>query len=326
MSGSRSAAGVSTIQARRTARAFHTARRSRRGYLNRNATKKAYQKKKGYYKRLKDPKINTAVERAIVRIAEGNRVPLVLRHYYGSNIDPDNLRFYQGFTLDKDGKVWPMYDIQKSDVNMVTNVPIADHPNLSIAEPDGDGATQGLLTQTIMGRRSTDYVKVTAVTVQIRAVCKLTNFTGADPLYSNVRVKWAVISLNHESMEDINDYTTPDPEELMTWPQKWGYSSRLDAEELLKTAQIQKKTLASGFINIPLNNVKNTVKSVNRYIRFNPPLEIQYAPEDQNGIKVIKNKLLFVIRSDIPATAAGYNTVAYLPAINTCLKTHYFEP
>lgn len=309
--------------------------------------------------KLTDKKINTLVEKRMVQIAKKQiakeRVNLILREFWHAtgmkrefNLMPLGRKIYYKGWANK------IATIDKIDVNQPVNAPANDaDPDLFVeagAVVDGDGALQGMITESIMGRRQTDKIKISGFTLGVKAFFAAVQALPQDfqlvdgPALSageiapaqppdnvlrqmeTVVLKYAIVGvLRAES----SDPAAPDPlaPELLKYS-TWGYSSQLDSDERSDTLWTKKRTFIEGEIKCNVNQIRHKDFTAEKYHKLNEPLSVSYAPADQNGQQTSDWSFFLVLRSNVPDYAAGSQTYVYAdyaPNVTCYTKTHYHE-
>lgn len=287
--------------------------------------------------KLLDKKINTLYEKRAKAIAEkvvaANIVHLIDRSRFWGNVDLVTNEWQTTrpiyYDASSDDQVRQLCRIDKSDINFVTNVPDSNSgDDDNDPEMDQDGAQQGMLTQTMHGRRNTDLILIDGITIAIKLFCR----RGTPSVYpamdfNDVRFKWAVVKVTDaNALLNSTQQVTPEVDELLPY-HSWGYSRTLDHEENQKDLFIKKKTLMKGSVRFNLSDIRYQEKTVTRFLRFKKPLKMTYAPADQNGIQTENFKVYFVARSNIPQTLVqgNHKYAEYAPRITVVSKIHYHE-
>lgn len=304
-------------------------------------------------RKLSDKKINTLEEKRMVEVAKQivarERVNLILREYWHA---AGMLRQFNKMSLGRkiyyDGYANKIATIDKVDVNFVVNAPADDiDPDLYI-EPgdaaDNDGAQQGMITETIMGRRQSDKIKISGFTLGVKAffsaVQCLAQFSeaiggstqAAQPPNNvlkhleTVVLKYAIVGVLRDLNAALNP-SDPLPEEMLKYP-TWGYSPQLDEDEKANTLWIKKRTFLSGEMKCNINEIRHKDFTAERFVKLNNPLSVSYLPADQNGQQTTDWAFFVVFRSNVPDYAAGTQThqyEEYAPSVTCYTKTHYFE-
>lgn len=263
--------------------------------------------KKGRTYKKKAKVFSKAQTKEIKKIAIQEQPSLIHRQFHGVL---DNPTGEDVFTTQEEitqrGNIYELTNIQKSDINQPIN----------ISPPDGQGGTVGMLTRPLDGFRSSEYIKVKGISIELR----MTNdaLEIGDNAFGKTTLYLAIVSVNDEDIiQMIPGYFANQLHEIP----RFGYSPKLDPELLNISKDIKKRTLWSQKLTTTLNNV---VKQTNKqwYIKFPTPIPVQYTEDDQNGMQFFKNRLYLVIRSDIPSNPPFDH---YRPAINLCYKTHYID-
>lgn len=317
---------------------------------NKRRNKKNTRPYKVSIQKLASKKIDSLLERRMVEIANSNRVSLISRKYLFGTFDVENNFIYSFGDISRNnwgGRVVELSNLPKTDVNFPTNIPeISDDvetTNINEALGDQAGAQKGMILHTKNGRRSGDHVKINGITVSLFIQSMATNRTQSlqfendeykptelpnEQLYCYTRIRWAIVSVRSDLIIADPNYE-PAANRLIKW-NTIGFSNRLDTLAENETSNLKVKTLLTGSVSIrnELNN--HNCKQVNRYVKFDNPLLIQYTPVSQTGKEVVKSKLYFVLRTNIPdhTDVAGVSLdrleYAY-PGIFAITKLHYFE-
>lgn len=322
-------------------------------YNKRNRKKKYMRKNRRNYKKsnksykvsiqkLASKKIDTLFEKRMVEIANSNRVSLISRKFLFGTYDKTN-NFISSFgDVVKNnwlGRVVELSNIPKIDLNFVVNAPQIDDPDTQFNENSGDpdGAQQGMVTQSNHNRRQGDSIKVHGISVQM--ICQMLPYihtetnhevVGAWPgseNYPKTTIKWSVVSVRN--VDNATPNIEPEAYNVIKM-HTYGYSNRLDTDEADDTALYKYKTLMNGTINMFSSYDRHKSYNVTRYLKFNEPLIIQYAPTSQNGQVCLKDKLFFCLRTNIPNAAdiggLADDTLTYAyPRIFTITKLHYYD-
>lgn len=312
--------------------------RYRRSRYARKKRKPRKARRKRVYKvstsKLLDKKINTIYERRAREIAQKeiarNIVHLIDRRFHFGNVNREFNQFANGTPVFYDGVVVPLANIDKTDVNFVVNAPDVNgmHDDLTNPEVDNDGAQQGIFTQSMHGRRSTETVLIDGLKCSLKIFLERSDsFVGQD--LSTVILRWAVVArYTSNAMADQGGTVVPEPEELLRM-QTWGYSSKLDTQEQQEQTNlwIKDRTLLKGRTSFQISDIRAQEKTSSRYVKFKRPMKLTFMPEDQNGFQSKTCKLWFVCRTNVPHSGPGQpiDYTPFAPRIHLCSKVYYHE-
>lgn len=242
------------------------------------------------------------------------------------------------------GKILQIATIDKQDINVPVNLPADDADPDLFNNLDADGAAQGMVTESMHGRRMGEIVKITGFTVSVKAffaaLQPLSQFSeavggghqAAQPpnvprQLETVVLKWALVGVRDDQAVMGNLGDIPDIEALLPFP-AWGYSKHLDLDEARFRQTIKLRTFVTGEFSVNIQNTRHKDKTATEFVRLPKPLEVKYAVNDQNGRVTRTWRFFLVLRSNVPHGPDGtqtHNYSAYAPLISAMTKTHYFE-
>lgn len=288
--------------------------------------KKGKGKGKINYKKLMDKKINTALEVRMKQVADdriaANRVGLIKRNFLFEEYDTlTNIFTPLPLAVNEitfAGTVVELSNIQKVDVDIVANAPMADIPYTAENENlDGDGIAQGMTVQTTHGRRFSSSVMLSGVSLEV--VARLNYGNSAADLYDGVQLRYAIVAWKSPVMNTVS--TTPSPELALPW-HPFGWSSKLDVDERREEDEEKIYTLCKGSIFLGQRADKSNRKKDKIYKKLSRPLRLDFEDDDQNGQKPTNWKICAVFRSSIPN---GATFDRYTPRVAACSKLYYYE-
>lgn len=246
-----------------------------------------------------------------------------------------------------------MISIQKIDVEQPVNNP-------QLPAPDQGGAQQGMEIISRHGKREKDLVKIKAISLEFRLKSDYGMTELADESNSDASAKlqdYYARNQGHISFEykvvmvqsENNNVLICDPEEVAKKAlpyDEFGYSSKLDPDYKEIQRATRYKTLMKGKVNCspgvvwnklghdanapgaddsPSFSVSPVYKEWTQYKKFNKPIEIQYAPNDQDGIEKVKHDIFLVYKSNVKAASANPLDTACAPRIACISKVYYTE-
>lgn len=234
--------------------------------------------------------------------------------------------------IDYDGRAVLLSNIPAVDIEIIANDPQADEKQTGNVNEnlDGDGIAQGMPTQSIMGRRTKNILKLQSLSATLR-LRTLMNHADNDDSRGFVKVKYAFVLWRDEGMNvpipQANPvrYPAPLPITLLSF-RPFGYTSKIDHKIEGKQDTQKTRTLLSGETTLPRHNSRTTEKFVNIFKRFDNPITLKYAPDSQNGIRTVGDswRLYFVCRSDVSRGSDGDHSDLY-PRVQVCTKLNYYE-
>lgn len=308
--------------------------------------------------KLRDKKINTLVEKRMVEISKKQiakeRLNNQLREYwYAAGMNRSQNLYSPGRPIYFDGHANKIGTIDKTDVNQILNDPEPADPDLFVDASgiDADGAQQGMLTETIMGRRQTDKVKISGFSLGLKALFRAVQVLRQDHQIiggvqgdevppqqppnvqrqlETVVLKYAIVGvLRPENI--LEDPADPLPAEMLRYP-TWGYSSSLDTTEKANEVKwIKKRVFLSGELKCNLSNARHKDFTVEKYVKLKSPLEVSYLPNEQNGQQTSDWSFYVVTRTNVPSETTIQDGVTvrryseFAPLITAYTKTHYHE-
>lgn len=308
-----------------------------------------------------DTRLEFAMQKIARRVHNQSIVRLIDRNYLWGGCDPlTNAWNFSSLVgapkrIYYDGIVKRVAMIDKIDINMplnAPNVPDEDEPAPQM-EQDNDGAIQGMTTETLNGRRSSDMVTVQGFTIHIKvwqprlpAETQLQyapgpNQVGAahyrsffdrqagggqiQQLYETVILRYGLYQV-FDDQAGLPEIQQLEPSVQQLIPiHSWGYSSSLDVREKDFTLLVKKRTLYKGQVTLNLRQDLNKEKTIKVYVKLKKPLKLQWDPVDQNGVQAVSSRLFFAMRSNIPQLA-GLQLIdhsCFAPLTAVVFKTHY---
>lgn len=254
---------------------------------------------------------------------------------YDKNIN----EFGPGLPLHWTGRIVELSRIRHVDIATVANAVVQDDP-LTQAEENTIAAQDGtnvlMSVQSPHGRRSSNQVKITGVSLHVKASCKrlLDDATesGYDslPLMGATEIRYAVIAWRSDNPQ-INQTGAGDRpriEYVLPW-KTFGYSSKLDVTEERTHHDTKYKTLLRGTMRLNPQGNGRTQREKSQFVRFKDPILINYEDFDQEGMEPTNWKIFAVFRSNVPFVANGLTQGDYtaaLPKVLACSKLFYYEP
>lgn len=319
-------------------------------YKRRRYKRKGKVYKKGIPRRALTGKVDTKLEKMVVRLAKKETkkllVPLVYRQFFswgdGDASGPVS------FDYSEKGTPVPLEGIkfEIQTIPLRTNYPT--------------GATAPA-----SGFRATNTIRVYGITVGLRV--EFENFDQADNAgYEHNVLHWAIVgcksklnpylaSRNIPAPVDENVAVLPNDQRIIVLQDHrilardllpltpWGYSERLDnvqvpvgssSEPLAVnpyTAQGKysyKKTFHRGKVSSRFKSLDSTpnVKRFTKYIKLKKPMLIHYVTRETPGDFVLSPmKIFLVLRSEIPLNPANNVGDNYLPTCCGFYKMHYYD-
>lgn len=275
----------------------------------------------------------------------------MLREYWhcaGMNLDYN--KYSAGRAIYYNGHLNLIATVDKTDVSMVANTPELQDPDLFVhigEVADADGAQQGMFTQPIQGKRTSDSIRVTGFDISIKALFRAVAVLEADHQLigdmgptevppaqppnvprriETVILKYAIVGTLRDQNIDLEAFADPVVRELLPF-NTWGYNRLLDPYESTFEGWIKKRTFINGQLKVALSSTRDKDLTVFRSIKLKNPLVIKYDPTDQNGTRTYDWAFYLVLRSNIPVTDATQTDdfSAYAPQVSVCTKLHYFE-
>lgn len=248
-----------------------------------------------------------------------NRLNLVKRNYLFGEYDPEHNEFADGLQIDFTGLVVPLSQIGLNDAAAIVNVPPTDIPETMEDEnADGDGVNQVAEIQTRHGRRTTDSIKLTGASLDVRV--KYVKDTTAETDYDQVEVRYAILALKVRSTDAGVAFVDPPARRLLEW-NPFGYSPALDTVLNQEMSEDIVKVICKGKTFVTANEMYTDIKFDNIYKRLNTPLTLNFAPGDQNGTTPLRWRIYAVFRSSVPAALDDYQ-----PIVHAAAKLYYYEP
>ena len=297
---------------------------AKNGYTKTSSQKVVVSKNK-----LMDKKINTLFEKRAQEIVKNelvkNRVNLIRRIFHYGTYNESFNHFEPGIALDWRGSIKSLHFIPKTDLNQPVNQlgGVQDPEDTDDDNPvDVDGPVQGITTESLMGKRSEDFVKISGITIGLRILLK--NIDSQHNLLGSVRIRWAVVAFRDEGL--INSpLVEPDIDQLLNM-QEFGYSKKIDInDENSDNLGYIKKVLLSGKIDMKYDMTANREEFIHRHVKLNNPLELRWDPRDQTGQEPLKWRLFFILRSTVPNNPPGFNFDVYKPDVKAFSMVHYYQ-
>lgn len=303
-------------------------RYGRKKYRKKRKGKKMY---KVSTSKLRDKRINSLIEHRIQDIsrreAQASRVKLVHRLFYGGNYDEFQDTWSSSVKVDRAGWTAILHRIKKADVEMVQNQPAADDPQTfngwsqqGNEALDGDGLAQGMITQIMHGRRSTESVLLTGVSLETR--CTLPKDSSLNGARRNAHVQWAVVAIFSDDIVVQPNAVEfePAPEEIIQL-RTMGFTPQIDLDEVEVRKKYKKRVLLKGSSYISRTSEHSAEKNTKKYVKLKTPMRLDYDPTDQNGTQPTKVGLYLVVRSNIAFQSAEEDK----PNFNCVAKLYYLD-
>lgn len=286
------------------------------------------------YRKLRDRKTNTAIERAIVRVHKIEKmkdtVISCFRRFLFSPFDMTTNVFGPAPPLtgvvSMNGFITDIDSITKADIEFVTNVPPSEDNPISIVVPmqeqdeqkDGGGLGQGMENVTSLNTRRKDKVRVHSLSFGIRCLVDgIEEGANADEMDGCWLYYWIGKVRDDRFRTDPN--YLPEPREILRLP-KFGYDSRFDLKERQMGKDQHKKTYARGKIFLRHRRNRADIKYRQVHAKVNTYLNFQ--ADDQNGeLRTDASKICLVVRSNVPDSFDN----AYKPKIWAYSKLRYSE-
>lgn len=285
----------------------------------------------------KSRKIDNNSERILVALSKRvaaaeiakSRVSLIRRIYIGGDYQPDTNIFTNLREVDFGGLICELSNIPKTDVEMIANSPQNDDPlTTGVMYPDqgnenldGDGIAQGLITQNLHGRRTSDSVRMVSVRLDIEAFLDRipSDPGGFRPVYDSSVLRYGIYAVRCPDVALVGWAPTVDV--LIQKPHMFGYTPKLDTDEAMVRADLTVKTLCEGSMALKFRHDRCDRRR--RTVFGGCKLLLNWDPADQNGQSPLKWKLFAAFRSDIPV---HQDYLAYKPKICACSRLFYYEP
>lgn len=162
------------------------------------------------------------------------------------------------------------------------------------------------------GFRSGRKVSIKNIVIGIRT--RVDPFAEGAPNYEHAFLKWRVVTVSDDAMSGVA--WEPQPDRLLRM-RTFGFSGRLDVDELQNTSLLKTRTLMKGTIKLTYNKDHVVETQREKFLKCNIPVE--YANNDAYGQQVTsQQKLFLVLRSNIPQAdlvnhpqCAGYYKLGY---------------
>lgn len=246
--------------------------------------------------------------------------------------------------------------VKASDINLPLNV--VDPEN-----PDNAGVTRGMITETAHGYRSGNSIKIKGISLDIRIISDfglelLSNIENNQALEITKRmfsITRGQIILDYKvvlvKVSNVNQ-ALPSGDEVAILALKYnnfGYSPALDVELKEVERTYTYKTIMSGKINCspglsfskighdtapqapppdydPTVNIQPYFREFKQYKKFPNPIQIDYAPTDQNGKAKTKQAIYFVAKSNFDASNVNAPIDrSCCPQIAVISKMYYYD-
>jgi len=298
-------------------------------YVKRRGRKRRYRKKKKVVtlsrRQARTKKYDSVLERVAARVArleiKKTKVLLTKRVYWFGQYAMNQNLFSNSMAIGWGGQITELSNIQKTDIEIIANAPQGDNAlSLMVNENlDQDGVGQGQITKLMDGRRSSDKVRCSSISVGIRVDVEGIPHEDVPEIYDGVWLHYGVYSLRHPNNAIPGEAGWPQPAELMPLP-RFGYEPTLDAQDANDTATFKKRTIIRGKVFMPYRKDRCQVKFVSKHKKWTELL--QYDPLEQNGQNCLKSKLFLVVRSDV-ANHLDHND--YRPSIIAYTKLRYYD-
>lgn len=267
---------------------------------------------------------DSRIEKVIARVARQEdakqKQKLIYRQYLFGPYDLFTNVFGGGLTLDFDGVVAPLAQIQLLDndamptiqppVNPLQNPSTWVDPGANVVAPAGPAD----------GFRRADWITIHGISLNVRAVNKALSQVQT-PRYEFAEVHYRIILAIWE------DSTLPDAKPNMNnfgcFVKRFGYSPKLDDVAVALSQDYKTKTIFKSSFKLRCNTLNTDVVTRNHYIDLSAkPLRIEYDNGDQNGRTIMRWKPFLVMQSQIPT---GVATEVYKPIVHACTKLHYYD-
>lgn len=330
----------------------------------RRRRKKGKVYKRGIPRKALSGAIDTALEKRMQVIArkeaQANVVKLIDRNFYWGRCNPITNHWTGMRRIYFDGVVQEILKVDKIDINQVLNAPDPDDQEPpEQKEQDMDGAQQGMTTETIHGKRTSDVIKVSAFQIALKMFIDRVpdefNYNHAYNANNNPefvgeqayhqfflrqqngaydRYMPETVTLEYGIYEVKDDQAIVSPQirpvpsvDALITKRPWGWSPSLDNVSLQTTSWIKKKCLMKGQVTYQLRASVHRDKTINKYVRLKKPITVRFLPEDQNGEQKVTSRFFFAARTNIPQLTQT-QTVDYAPfapRCALCVKSHYVD-
>lgn len=281
---------------------------ARKRRFRRRARKGKAVKGKTLLRQARTARIDSAAERAVVIIAKREAKKLIppnlcFRRYLFADYNNLTHSFNNRTDVDMGGTIVHIAQIPKWDAQLaITTVPVADpdlRPQIPIYPRGGN-----VVAPTTSKDQYRWANKVSIKNIQVGLIFQLRPLGVALPEMDDITIKFALVSYGGAGIFPLG--SAPQPDEVMTYPRQFGYSSRLDTSE----PALQKyRTLKSGFVKLRWSDYNIVEKQ--RKLFWSGTLPYEYTVGSQNGQLVAGNKKLFlVMRSNVPIANTQKPTVA----------------
>lgn len=304
-----------------------------------------YRRKKNYKAKKRQQLLSVdTVEKVAKQVVQNSqnqtRLTLIKRNFISGRPDPDTNHMPEDEFLRPHfgGTVVYISNIRKQDQATQIVVPAPNDPLTAENETDIGVVGTNLIAPrtTLHSQRTVNDVKLTGVSVQIRAKChdlfpRSTANTPVDMLYPIIKVKYAIVLARWNGMEGLQQlpdgsqgWYKPNADQLLRL-NPLGYSKILDQTKEAYFSSLKVKRLVDGEFTLKPNTTYIDQKEVSKYIRFPKPILLSYDPTDQIGFGATKWKCYFVIKSNIPPPNVAEQYERQIPDVLACTKLFYFE-
>lgn len=295
-------------------------------------SKKLYKRKyKVSVGKLLDSKINTALERRMVEVAQkearSHRVSLCKREILYGEYDRETHTFKNFKPVDWKGRISYLSDLRAVDIATMANQAQADDPDTMVDEASealGDGTNVLMPNTPIDGRRDGQHVLVTGCDIKIKARIVPgedfdENIQTQDLQHQNIKIKFGIyrVSADWDNLLGAGVPNEPKPREVQSW-RPWSYTASLDNLEDARTNINPKRVCCEGELTITQNEYSNAIRGGYARVRFKKPQLLKFAVGDQAGKRPIKYKYFTVVRANC---STGLDTF-YKPHI--CVMSRLF--
>lgn len=316
-------------------------KRFRKKFSKRSARFRKFRRRraKGFSKKLlkaaRTPGINSVAEKAVAIIAKKQAEKLmspnlIMRTYLWTDyrMDTNQMNWANTTPVGWEGLCVPLMQIPKLD-NHTNPVPGANpqqpqpemrpqpapvYGNNVIAPTDpANGFRRGLVVR----------LRNVSLALRLRNFPLLQNRLPDGSIqnlaqYEHAFVKWSVVATERSSNDLLN--WEPDPQEVLPM-KKFGFSPRLDTNEVVKVTDHKFKTLMRGTIKCNYSQY-NVVETCKEYFRDGLNIKVDYESDDIYGQKLNDSRynVFLVVRSNIPSVGPF---LQFRPNIAACVKIGY---
>lgn len=311
-------------------------------YARRKRYKRKYRKKKGKAKYRQQMLSTNTVSQIARKIAKAedrkNRITLVSRLYlFPENAndpvyDMNSNEFGNGLPIDYQGKMVRLMKIYPQDIRMAPLIQPLDDP-LTAGNDSGagdSGNAYGLAETTIHGHRTSETVKMTGCSIDIRVrlppgfgETEHDENNGGPKLFGAVKFRYAVVLWRNRAMD--NPQTHPDVRALLPW-KGFGYSSALDIDHERYPKDDVIRTLLKGEVTLRQTDSHQVDRTIRRFVKLKTPVTFKWDVEDQAGLSSKSWRCYFVCRSNVPSVLANSPYDIVTPKVIAATKCYYYEP